>query len=164
MNEIWNVVEPYVISALKALLEGTALVLILRLLIKQFLTKASTIYDVNLISNKVADKLGGKTINVDVTAVTEKRLSETTAILHKDVKTIADEVNSFKRLLVCIGKSLTYLKALSDDDRAELETAIKDLDDCYIPPDKEVIATVKLEPITLNEPSVSAATDTVNFG
>ena len=165
MNEIWNIAEPYVISAIKALLEAISLILIIRLLIKQFLTRASTIYDVNLIANKVADKLGGKTINVDITAITEKRLSETTAILHRDVKNIVDEVNSYKRLLVRIGKSLTYLKALSDEDRTELEAAIRELDSSFVPPEKEIIATVKLEPIpTVEQPAASVAADTVNFG
>lgn len=156
MNNIWNIVEPYIISAVKALLEGTALVLIIRLLIKQFLTKASSVYDINAIANKVADKLGGKTINIDMAPLVDKRITESNGNIERAVKQNTDEINSIKRMLASIGVALSHLKMLTDDERAALIANSQELGNTYVPPAKEVIATVKLEPIPVASQPTSA--------
>ena len=122
------------------------------------------VYDINAIANKVADRLGGKTIDIDITSIVEKRLKEISDLLSAQVKTVADETNSYKHLLALIGEALAHLKMLTDEERAELIKAVRELDSEYNPPEKEVIATVKLEPIEISEPTVQDKANTVNFG
>lgn len=164
MNEIWQTVEPYILTIVGALGGGSIIYVIVRILIGRLINKAAAVYDINAIANKVADKLGGKTIDIDITSIVEKRLKEINERLSEQVKAVADETNSYKPLLVCIGMALSHLKMLTDKERAELINAVRELDIEYTPPIKEVIATVKLEPINLVEPSAHDKPDTVNFG
>ena len=50
-----------------------------------------------------------------------------------------------------------------DAERAELIKAVQELDGEYKPPEKELVATIKLEPITLAQ-AEDEQTDKVNFG
>lgn len=164
MNEIWQTVEPYILTIVGALGGGSIIYVIARILLGRLINKASAVYDINAIANKVADKLGGKTFNVDITAIVEQRLKEISEKLSAQVKTVADETNSYKHLLALIGEALAHLKMLTDEERAELIKAVQELDSEYKPPEKEVIATVKLEPIEISEPTVQDKANTVNFG
>ena len=164
MNEIWQTVEPYILTIVGALGGGSIIYVIARILLGRLINKASAVYDINAIANKVADRLGGKTFNVDITAIVEQRLKEISEKLSAQVKTVADETNSYKHLLVLVGTALAHLKMLTDEDRAELIKAVQELDSEYKPPEKEVIATVKLEPIEISEPTVQDKANTVNFG
>lgn len=164
MNEIWQTVEPYILTIVGALGGGLIIYVIARILLGRLINKASAVYDINAIANKVADRLGGKTFNVDITAIVEQRLKEISEKLSAQVKTVADETNSYKHLLVLVGTALAHLKMLTDEERAELIKAVQELDSEYKPPEKEVIATVKLEPIEISEPTVQDKANTVNFG
>lgn len=148
MNEVWNIVEPYILTVLGALGGGSIIAVIARIVCKRIIDKAIEVYDLNNLATKVADKLGGKTIDIDITSIVEKRLKEISDKLAAEVGKVADETNSYKRLLALIGEALTHLKMLTDEERAELIKAVKELDADYKPPEKEVIATVKLEPIS----------------
>lgn len=163
MNEIWNIIEPYILTVIGALGGGSIIAVIARIICTRLINKASQVYDVNKIADKVADKLGGKTIDVDITSIVEKRLKEISAELAAKVGTVAEETNSYKHLLALIGEALTHLKMLTDDERAELVKAIKELDEEFVPKEKEVIATVKLEPITLDSKPAEQTTATVNM-
>lgn len=164
MNEIWNIIEPYILTIVGALGGGSIIAAIARIICGRIINKASSAYDLNALANTIADKLGGKTIDIDITSVVENRLKEIADMLSNKVQIVADETNSYKRLLVFIGTALTHLKMLSDEERAALTAAIQELDSKYVPPEKEVIATVKLEPISLDEPSAQDNSETVNFG
>ncbi len=162
MNEIWNTVEPYILTIIGALGGGSIIAVIARIICGRIINKASAVYDVGAIADKVADKLGGKTIDVDITSIVEKRLKEISTALADKVSVVADETNSYKHLLALIGEALTHLKMLTDEERAELVKAVQELDEKYIPPEKEVIATVKLEPIVSVE-SKEPHAETVNL-
>ncbi len=164
MNEIWQTVEPYILTIVGALGGGSIIYVIARILLGRLINKALAVYDINAIANKVADRLGGKTIDIDITSIVEKRLKEISDLLSAQVKTVADETNSYKHLLALIGEALAHLKMLTDEERAELIKAVRELDSEYNPPEKEVIATVKLEPIEISEPTVQDKANTVNFG
>ena len=153
MNEIWQTVEPYILTIVGALGGGSIIYVIARILLGRLINKALAVYDINAIANKVADRLGGKTIDIDITSIVEKRLKEISDLLSAQVKTVADETNSYKHLLALIGEALAHLKMLTDEERAELIKAVRELDSEYKPPEKEVIATVKLEPITISAQS-----------
>ncbi len=164
MNEIWQTVEPYILTIVGALGGGSIIYVIARILLGRLINKASAVYDINAIANKVADRLGGKTIDIDITSIVEKRLKEISDPLSAQVKTVADETNSYKHLLALMGEALAHLKMLTDEERAELIKAVRELDSEYNPPEKEVIATVKLEPIEISESTVQDKANTVNFG
>ncbi len=163
MNIIWQTVEPYILTIVGALGGGSIIAVIARIICGRIIDKASQVYDVKALADMVADKLGGKTIDIDITSIVEKRLKEISAALAEQVGKVADETNSYKHLLALIGEALTHLKMLTDEERAELVAAVKELDDEYVPPEKEVIATVKLEPIEIDPPEEDK-TETVNFG
>lgn len=167
MNEIWQTVEPYILTIVGALGGGGIIAVIARMICGRIIAKASSAYDLNALANNVADKLGGKTFNVDITAIVEQRLKEISEKLSAQVKTVADETNSYKHLLALVGTALTHLKMLTDEERAELIKAVRELDSEYNPPEKEVIATVKLEPITISaqsaRPHESRVADTVSM-
>ncbi len=163
VNQVWNTVEPYILTIVGALGGGSIIAVIARIICGRIINKASAVYDVGAIADKVADKLGGKTIDIDITSIVEKRLKEISSALAEKVGKVAEETNSYKHLLALIGEALTHLKMLTDDERAQLVAAIQELDSEYIQPEKEVIATVKLEPISINEPSADEAIDTVNL-
>ncbi len=163
MNEIWNTVEPYILTLVGALGGGSIIAIIARIICSRIINKASAAYDINALTSKIADKLGGKTIDVDISSVVEKRLSEIAAALAAQVGKVAEETNSYKHLLALIGEALTHLKMLTDAERAELIKAVQELDGEYKPPEKELVATIKLEPITLAQ-AEDEQTDKVNFG
>lgn len=163
MNEIWNTVEPYILTLVGALGGGSIIAIIARIICSRIINKASAAYDINALTSKIADKLGGKTIDIDISSVVEKRLSEIAATLAAQVGKVAEETNSYKHLLALIGEALTHLKMLTDAERAELIKAVQELDGEYKPPEKELVATIKLEPITL-ERAEEEQTNKVNFG
>lgn len=163
MNEIWNTVEPYILTLVGALGGGSIIAIIARIICSRIINKASAAYDMNALTSKIADKLGGKTIDIDISSVVEKRLSEIAAALAAQVSKVAEETNSYKHLLALIGEALTHLKMLTDAERAELIKAVQELDGEYKPPEKELVATIKLEPITLAR-AEEEQTDKVNFG
>ena len=164
MNEIWNIIEPYILTICGTLCGGSIIALLASFVCKRIIAKASSAYDLNAFASKVADKLGGKTFNVDITALVEDKLKEICKILYEKVDDVADETNSYKFLLARMGEALTHLKMLTDEERAELVKAVKELDSEYDPPKKEVIATVKLEPIAIVDETPPVKSDTVNFG
>ena len=164
MNEIWQTIEPYILTIVGALGGGGIIAVIAHMICGRIIAKASSAYDLNALANNVADKLGGKTFNVDITAIVEQRLKEISEKLSVQVETVADETNSYKRLLALIGTALAHLKMLTDEERAELRKAVQELDSEDKTPEKEVIATVKLEPIEISESTVQDKANTVNFG
>ena len=160
MNEIWQTIEPYIMTIVGALGGGSIIAVIARLICSRIMNKASEAYDVN----KIAYKLGGKTIDIDITSIVEKRLKEISAALAKQVGKVADETNSYKHLLALIGAALTHLKMLTDDERQALTKAVQELDASFKPIERDVVATVKLEPIEIKpEPSIVADAETVNM-
>lgn len=165
MNEVWNIIEPYILAVLGALGGGSIIAVIARFICKWLIDRASAAYDLNSFAAKVADKLGGKTIEVDISSLVEHRLKEISDRISEKVGIVADETNSYKHLLALIGEALTHLKMLTDEERAALVDAVKELDGEYKPREKEVIATVKLEPISISdEIAETSQSDTVNLG
>ena len=163
MNAIWNIVEPYILTIVGALGGGSVIYVIARILLGRLIDKASKVYDLNALADKVADKLGGKTIDIDITSIVEKRLKEIADALTKEEGKVAEETNSYKHLLACMGEAIARLKMLTDDERNALIAAVRELDSEYVPPEKEVIATVKLEPIPVSTPSGESKQQTVNM-
>lgn len=149
MQQIWQAVEPYAMTVIGALGGGTVIYALARMLLGKLLNRFAQKYDTNDMANKVADKLAGKTLNVDVTAVAEKKLDKIDKKLSKEIAQIHDETAAYKHLLALIGGAMTKLKAITPDERTALTEAITALESDYTPPMPAEIVTIKLEPIEI---------------
>lgn len=175
MDYVWEIIQPYVLAVI-AFLSGSGITaVILRAVVKKLFTKNSEkleqAYNTEKVAQKTAEKLAGKTLNIDVTAVTEKALKKVAEKLDVRVEKVEEATNALKAILVAIAKGIIKLKALTDEEKAELASAIALLEANYKPPTNNEIMTVKLAPITLPEDDTDeeeeqpAATDSgVNFG
>lgn len=149
IQAIWAAAEPYVMAIVGALGGGTVIYTLARTLMNKLLNKFSAKYDMDDMADKVAKKLAGKTLNVDVTAVTEKRLDKIENKLRKQVDQLQEQTAAYRQLLTAIGAAVAHFKSLTEEERGELQAAIQALDHRYTPPAPEEIVTVKLEPIAL---------------
>lgn len=170
METVWEMIAPYVAMVGGATGAGTIIYMIIRFLLTKITQKNEStlikMFDLDALSQKFAERLAGKTLNIDVTAVTEKALKKLQKQLDEKVELIADNVNSYKQLLALIGNALTKLKALSKEEVDELTGAIKGIQSDYVPPQAEETMTVILEPIALTESKDEdeKASGGVNFG
>lgn len=174
MEYVWEIIEPYVRLVIEAIIMGVNIFIIIRTYTKKTFNKNFSLlnatYNVDTFSQRVAEKLAGKTMNIDVTAVTEKALKKTAHELDERVVKVEDAANSLKGVLIAMAKGIIKLKALSEDEKTELASAIKTLEKNYKPPEADEIMTVRLTPIELHqEPDADASSDEstdsgVNFG
>lgn len=155
MNEVWEMIAPYIAALGGATGAGTIIYVIIRLLLTKITSKNTQtldgMFNVDALSQKVAEKMAGKTLNIDVTAVTEKALKKLSKQLDVKITAVEDATNSYKHLLALIGGALSKLKALSPEEVKELTEAIQALESGYTPPDPEETMTVVLEPLTLDD-------------
>lgn len=167
METIWEIIAPYVGMVGGATGAGTIIYIIIRLLLNKITQKnasaMNSMFNIDTLSQNFADRLAGKTLNIDVTAVTEKALRKLSKQLDERIATVEDTTNSYKHLLALIGNALTKLKALSKDEVAELTQAIRDLEGGYTPPESNETMTVILEPITLEDEKEEPVSSGVNF-
>ncbi len=174
MDYVWEIIEPYLRLILEAIIMGVNIFIIIRSYTKKTFNKNFTLlnstYNVDTFSQRVAEKLAGKTLNIDVTAVTEKSLKKTARALDERIEKVESAVGALARILIAIAKAQIKLKALNDDERGELASAISLLEKGYKPPEADEIMTVQLTPISLNQEPIEIGeepTDTdggVNFG
>lgn len=164
MDYVWELIAPYVAAVCGATGTGAIIYAIVRLLVGRFVKKTTEAlgasYNTEQVSQKVAEKLAGKTLNIDVTAVTEKSLKKTAKLLDIRVERVEEATNALKGILVAIAKGIIKLKALTEDEKAELATAIKLLESGYTPPEANELMTVVLQPLELPEEASEAEDET----
>lgn len=167
MDYAWELVAPWVAALGGAGSIGTILYLIARRLMGKILTRNNALLDntfnIDTVSVKVAERLAGKTLNIDVTAVTERALKRLAKELDARIEKIETATNSLKRILAPIGKGVIKLKALTSEEVNELASAIKALENEYQPPAENEVMTVVLQPVALMEETEEAAPAGVNF-
>ncbi len=175
MDYVWELIAPYVAAVCGATGTGAIIYAIVRLLVGRFVKKTTAAidasYNTEQVSQKVAEKLAGKTLNIDVTAVTERSLKKTAKLLDTRVERVEEATNALKGILVAIAKGIIKLKALTEDEKAELASNIKLLESGYTPPEAKELMTVVLQPLELPEETGEAEDETeggtpggVNFG
>lgn len=175
MDQIWELIAPYVAAIGGATGFGAIVWGFVVLVAKRFTQKwgefLDTKYSVNQMATAVADKLAGKTLNIDVTAVTEKALKKTAAALGEQVQRVEETGEWLKMILVPMAKAMARFKALTDDEKGELAIAIQRLTGNMKTPADDEVMTVMLQPLSVE--SVSEQTDVdvgaaggdgVNFG
>ncbi len=151
MQEVWEVIKPYALTIMASITSGTAIYAIARVIINRFLNRFTTKYDINKMADSVANKLVGKTINIDVTAIAEKRLREIEKKIDIKLETIDQKTESYKRLLARIGSAVSHFKALSEEDKKELLNEAISLDETCKAPIPAEVSTVMLEPIVIDK-------------
>ena len=173
MDYVWELIQPYIAAVLAALGSSGIIAIIIRALVNKITTKNNKMldeaYNTEKVAQKVAEKLAGKTLNIDVTAVTEKALKKTTEKLDVRVEKVEVATNALKAILVAIAKGTIKLKALTDEEKAELASAIKQLEADYRPPADNEVMTVRLAPVSLpedepDEEETATPDSGVNFG
>lgn len=152
-DTIWEVIAPWVaalggISGICGIIVFAAKSVIKRI-IKKNDTMLDSKFNTKEIAQETANQLAGKTLNIDVTAVTEKSLRKLNKQLDTRIEKVEETVSSLSVVLVPMGKAIAKLKALTDDERAELTTAIQLLEAGYTPPEPDEKMTVVLTPVAL---------------
>ncbi len=163
LQTAWEVIKPYAIALLSTVGSGTIITAIAMGIIRTFLRKFTTKYDIDRMADKVAHKLVGNTINIDVTAIAEKRLNEIDDMLTAKLSAIEKETSSYKQLLARIGSSVSRFKALTDEEREALIAAVQELDKNYKPPKVAEVSTIKLMPIA-TEKKIEAEDKHIKLG
>ncbi len=174
MDYVWELIQPWITAILAALGSGGIITLIVRAIVNKILRKNNAMldatYNTDRVSQLVAEKLAGKTLNIDVTAVTEKSLKKTARVLDERVEKVENAVGSLSAILIAIAKAQIKLKALTEAERIELASAISLLEKGYKPPEADEIMTVQLTPIELNQEPIGIVEEPtrtdggVNFG
>lgn len=169
MDYVWELISPYVAALGGASGAGVIIYTIVRAVIGKVFNKNNKMLDatfnVDNLSQKVSEKLAGKTLNIDVTAVTEKSLKKLAKELDARMEKMEQLTNSLKSILVPMGKGIVKLKALTKDEVAELSDAIKGLAGDYKPKEPDEVMTVVLQPIAAApEEKTDAEKAAVNFG
>lgn len=172
INAIWQTVEPYVMAIIGALAGGTGIYALVRSFIGKWVNSFGKKYDMDDMAQKVADKLAGKSLNIDVTAVTEKRLDKIEKALSKQVKAVSETTDSYKHLLALMAGAVSKFKAVTDEERTALTEAIQTIEKGYKPPEPEEIITVSLKPIEIElegknedtDPPLQEEESLINFG
>ena len=169
INAIWQTIEPYFWGILSGLLGGTSVYCVAKVFLKKMFNSFSEKHNTDTMAQKVADKLAGKSLNIDVTAVTEKRLDKIEKALSKQVKAVSETTDSYKHLLALMAGAVSKFKAVTDEERTELTAAIRAIEKGYTPPEPEEIITVSLKPIELEGKNEKAESDRedeslINFG
>ena len=149
LQNAWEILQPYILAILGALGGGTIVYAIIRFAINRHLNKLLNYYDANKMADKVAKRLVGKTLNIDVTAIAEKRIKEIDEKLSDKMKAMENLISSYKRTLALMAAAMSKFKALTDEEKEALMGQAKELDKDYKPPEVAEVSTIKLEPIEL---------------
>lgn len=155
MDYVWELLGPWIATIGGASGVGLIIYTTVRALLDKILKKNKAVltdtFSSDVLSQKVAERIAGKTLNIDVTAVTEKALKKLSKQLDDKIQKVENATNSYKHILALIAKGISKYKALTDEEVAEITTAIKEIESDYIPPEKDEPMTVVLQPITLAE-------------
>lgn len=167
INMIWNAIEPWVTVVLAALSAAVSIILTAKTWLGKWNVRLMERYNTNDVASKVAEQLSGKTLNIDVTAVAEKKLDKIEQKLNKKVEAIYETISTYSRILAQIGAGVAKFKSLTAEERQALIDSVKALDSGYTPPEPEQVITVKLEPISVTPPEsepVEEDASIINFG
>lgn len=167
INAIWQVIEPWVTVILAAVSAVVSVCITVKARLQKWNISFLERYDINDMASKVATQLSGKTLNLDVTAIAEKKMDKIEQTLNKKVMAISELLSRQSYALAKIGVAMARFKSLTDEERQGLQDAIKALDSNYTPSEPEEIITVKLEPIStesIKSDNADEQDSIINFG
>ena len=152
MNEVWEAIQPYVLAFAQTGI-GTAIVyMICKLCVGRWFRKN----DVNSLVNGFASKLAGSTINVDLTAVAEKKLSEIEKRLMETNAPLVQSLEQVKHLVAMVGQALSRSRTLTEEERASLVEAVNAVEEVLTVEPKPEPITITLQEREAEEPTKKA--------
>lgn len=154
MNELWETIQPYVVAFAQTGL-GTAIVYVIcKLCVSRWFRKN----DMNSLVNGFASKLVGSTINVDLTAVAEKKLAEIETRLMETNAPLVQSLEQVKHLVAMVGQALSRSRTLTEEERAALVEAVGTVEEGLKPIVKEEPIVITLQETTTEEPAKKNST------
>ena len=143
LDKLWEVIRPFVVYVLSALLSGTIIAgLISRAIAKKYDTKA--------IAKSVVEDIANKDISVDLETMTRKEIMAIGTALKANLQDGLAGVENMRRSLALVCGALSKSKTLTQEEREELAAEAKKLDETVQAEAKEKVV-VRLEKSGTNE-------------
>ena len=137
LDKVWEVVRPFVIYVLSALLSGT--------IIAGFISRAiAKKYDTKAIAKSVVEDIANKDISVDLETMTRKEIMAIGTALKANLQDGLAGVENMRRSLALVCGALSKSKTLTQEEREELAAEAKKLDETVQAEAKEKVV-VRLE-------------------
>ena len=148
LDKLWEVIRPFVVYVLSALLSGT--------IVAGFISRAiAKKYDTKAIAKSVVEDIANKDISVDLETMTRKEIMAIGTALKANLQDGLAGVENMRRSLALVCGALSKSKTLTQEEREELAAEAKKLDETVRAEAKEKVV-VRLEKsgtseITTNE-------------
>lgn len=137
LDKLWEVIRPFVIYVLSALLSGT--------IIAGFISRAiAKKYDTKAIAKSVVEDIANKDISVDLETMTRKEIMAIGTALKANLQDGLAGVENMRRSLALVCGALAKSKTLTQEEREELAAEAKKLDETVQAEAKEKVV-VRLE-------------------
>ena len=137
LDKLWEVIRPFVIYVLSALLSGT--------IIAGFISRAiAKKYDTKAIAKSVVEDIANKDISVDLETMTRKEIMAIGTALKANLQDGLAGVENMRRSLALVCGALSKSKTLTQEEREELAAEAKKLDETVQAEAKEKVV-VRLE-------------------
>lgn len=164
-EQFWGVIAPYAQGFVGMTIAGIPIGAILWAILKKLVTKTVTKLLANTsaenLSKEIASKLANSSINVDLTAVTEKQLSAIKVEVTEQLSAVAKTLDAYTANQVLMLKALSASEVVSDETRAEM-IAVVDGAGQHAEDAKKATISIALKPV---EDEVKQETATVlSFG
>ena len=137
LDRLWEIVRPFVVYVLSALMSGVIVAQIISAAIKKK-------YDTKAIANEVLKNLADKDISVDIETMTKKEIDTIGAALKNNLKDGLQGVENMKKSVALLCNAISKSKILSEEERKELSAEAKKLDNEIVQEVREKVV-VRLE-------------------
>lgn len=137
LDKLWEVIRPFVVYVLSALLSGT--------IVAGFISRAiAKKYDTKAIAKSVVEDIANKDISVDLESMTRKEIMAIGTALKANLQEGLAGVENMRRSLALVCGALSKSKTLTQEEREELAAEAKKLDETVQAEAKEKVV-VRLE-------------------
>lgn len=137
LDKLWEVIRPFVVYVLSALLSGT--------IVAGFISRAiAKKYDTKAIAKSVVEDIANKDISVDLETMTRKEIMAIGTALKANLQDGLAGVENMRRSLALVCGALSKSKTLTQEEREELAAEAKKLDETVQAEAKEKVV-VRLE-------------------
>ena len=149
LDKLWEVIRPFVVYVLSALLSGT--------IVAGFISRAiAKKYDTKAIAKSVVEDIANKDISVDLETRTRKEIMAIGTALKANLQDGLAGVENMRRSLALVCGALSKSKTLTQEEREELAAEAKKLDETVQAETKEKVV-VRLEKSGTSETTTNEA-------
>lgn len=122
LDKLWEIVRPFVVYCLSALLSGAIVAGIISAAIKKK-------YDTKSIANEVLKNLTEKDISIDIAALTKREIAQIGAALKNGLQEGMIDITEIKKSVALLCSGLAKSKLLTQEERETLVAQAKTLDE-----------------------------------